>query len=66
VQKQAPKIGYSNLFDHVLKYHHDFVATMMASGTNTASLVSFIIQKSQTVCSAAGLGNDLQPAIFLV
>ncbi|EGZ09385.1 hypothetical protein PHYSODRAFT_254667 [Phytophthora sojae] len=49
VRKQAPKTGYSNLFDHVLKRHPDFVATMMASGTNTATLVSFIDQKSQTV-----------------
>ncbi|EGZ20936.1 hypothetical protein PHYSODRAFT_259536 [Phytophthora sojae] len=49
VRKQASKTGYSNLFDHVLKRHPDFVATMMASGTNTATLVSFIDQKSQTV-----------------
>ncbi|KAE8903569.1 hypothetical protein PF010_g6492 [Phytophthora fragariae] len=49
VRKQAPKPGYSNLFDHILKRHPDFVATMMASGTNTATLVSFIDQKSQTV-----------------
>ncbi|KAE9286513.1 hypothetical protein PF008_g26646 [Phytophthora fragariae] len=49
VRKQAPKTGYSNLFDHVLKRHPDFVVTMMASGTNTATLVSFIDQKSQTV-----------------
>ncbi|KAE9246993.1 hypothetical protein PF004_g4534 [Phytophthora fragariae] len=49
VRKQAPKTGYSNMFDHVLKHHPDFVVTMMASGTNTATLVSFIDQKSQTV-----------------
>ncbi|OWZ13937.1 hypothetical protein PHMEG_00012660 [Phytophthora megakarya] len=49
VRKQSPRTGYSNLFDHVLKRHPDFVATMMASGTNTATLVSFIDQKSQTV-----------------
>ncbi|KAF1783470.1 Ribonuclease H-like domain [Phytophthora cactorum] len=49
VRKQTPKTGYSNLFDHVLKQHPDFVATMLASGTNTTTLVSFIDQKSQTV-----------------
>ncbi|ETP29558.1 hypothetical protein F442_21329 [Phytophthora nicotianae P10297] len=50
VRKQAPKTGYSNLFDHVLKRHPDFVGTMMASSTNTATL-SFVDQKSQTVFS---------------
>ncbi|KAG2780202.1 hypothetical protein PC129_g12283 [Phytophthora cactorum] len=49
VRKQVPKKDYSNLFDHVLKQHPDFVATMLASGTNTATLVSFIDQKYQTV-----------------
>ncbi|POM81093.1 Hypothetical protein PHPALM_986 [Phytophthora palmivora] len=38
-----------NLIDHVIKRHPDFVATMLVSGTNNATLVSFIEQKSQTV-----------------
>ncbi|ETI30477.1 hypothetical protein F443_22400 [Phytophthora nicotianae P1569] len=50
VRKQAPKTGYSNIFDHVLKRQPDFVGTMMASSTNTATL-SFVDQKSQTVFS---------------
>ncbi|GMF30667.1 unnamed protein product [Phytophthora lilii] len=49
VRKQAPRTGYSNLFDHIVKRHPEFVTTMMASGTNTATLVSFIDRKSQTV-----------------
>ncbi|GMF43345.1 unnamed protein product [Phytophthora fragariaefolia] len=49
MRKQEPKTGYSNLFDHVIKRHPDFVATMMASGANNATLVSFIDQKSQMV-----------------
>ncbi|ETN14685.1 hypothetical protein PPTG_07681 [Phytophthora nicotianae INRA-310] len=50
VRKQAPKTGYSNIFDHVLKRQPDFVGTMMASSTNTVTL-SFVDQKSQTVFS---------------
>ncbi|POM64171.1 Hypothetical protein PHPALM_20333 [Phytophthora palmivora] len=49
VHKQEPKTGYSNLFEHVIKRHPNFVATMLVSGTNNATLVSFIDQNSQTV-----------------
>ncbi|KAG3067482.1 hypothetical protein PI124_g18814 [Phytophthora idaei] len=49
VREQAPKTDYSNLFGHILEQHPDFVAIMIASGTNTATLVSFVDQKSQTV-----------------
>ncbi|KAE9142824.1 hypothetical protein PF006_g12103 [Phytophthora fragariae] len=41
--------GYSNLFDPVIKRHPDFVATVLASVTNNATLVGFIDHKSQTV-----------------
>ncbi|KAG6969000.1 hypothetical protein JG688_00005517 [Phytophthora aleatoria] len=49
VRKETPKTGYSNVLDHVLKRHPAMVAIMLASGTNTTTLASFIDQKSQTV-----------------
>ncbi|KAG3198242.1 hypothetical protein PC128_g6195 [Phytophthora cactorum] len=62
VRKQAPKTGYSNLFDHVLKQHPDFVATMLASGTNTATLNATVAKynnlaniSTETLLNYAGL-----------
>ncbi|KAF1795230.1 hypothetical protein GQ600_24863 [Phytophthora cactorum] len=43
-----PKTGYSNLFNHVMKVHPDYLSTMKMSGFNSGTLVTFIDQKSQT------------------
>ncbi|KAG6949159.1 hypothetical protein JG687_00015045 [Phytophthora cactorum] len=45
---QDPKTGYSNLFNHVMKVHPDYLSTMKMSGFNSGTLVTFIDQKSQT------------------
>ncbi|KAG2787538.1 hypothetical protein PC129_g19743 [Phytophthora cactorum] len=47
-RKQDPKTGYSNLFNHVMKVHPDYLSTMKMSGFNSGTLVTFIDQKSQT------------------
>ncbi|KAF1784144.1 hypothetical protein GQ600_15448 [Phytophthora cactorum] len=43
-----PKTGYSNLFNHAMKVHPDYLSTMKMSGFNSGTLVTFIDQKSQT------------------
>ncbi|KAF1776552.1 hypothetical protein GQ600_1636 [Phytophthora cactorum] len=50
-KQQDPKTGYSNLFNHVMKRHPDYLSTMKLSGFNSGTLVTFIDQKSQTIYS---------------
>ncbi|KAJ8558953.1 hypothetical protein ON010_g8497 [Phytophthora cinnamomi] len=56
--KQAPKTGYSNLFDNIAKRHPNFVAAMMVSGTSTDPLISFSVVLVE-------LGYSMQLAVFV-
>ncbi|KAF1791616.1 hypothetical protein GQ600_15614 [Phytophthora cactorum] len=48
---KIPKLANSNLFNHVMKRHPDYLSTMKMSGFNSGTLVTFIDQKSQTIYS---------------
>ncbi|KAF1790852.1 hypothetical protein GQ600_16001 [Phytophthora cactorum] len=45
-RKQHPKTGYSNMFNHVMKRHPDYLSAMKMSDFNSGNLVTFIDQKS--------------------